>query len=153
MKRDRINEFVEVARTIAKEQSDDLHTQTGCVIVNATGGRMLAKGSNTLPIGVNLTAERLERPLKYKWLEHAERNAIYAAAKDGTKLDGSVMVMEWFPCSDCARAIVQSGIAVLYCNRPNFELPTWGPDFVFASQILSESEVEVIYLEDINRNS
>ena len=54
--------------------------------------------------------ERLERPEKYLWMEHAERNAIYNAARHGTQMQGCTLYVELLPCMDCARAIVQAGI-------------------------------------------
>jgi dCMP deaminase len=43
-------------------------------------------------------------------MEHAERNAIYNAARCGTPLEGCTLYVEIMPCMDCARAIVQAGI-------------------------------------------
>ena len=41
---------------------------------------------------------------------HAERNAIYAAAREGIRLEGSTIFTPGLPCPDCARAIIQAGI-------------------------------------------
>ena len=60
-----------------------------------------------------LLAERWEkRPEKYDWVEHAERNAIYAAARMGAATKGCKMYLNYNPecCTDCARAIIQAGI-------------------------------------------
>jgi dCMP deaminase len=54
--------------------------------------------------------ERFERPTKYHWMEHAERNAICNAARCGTPLEGCTIYVEIMPCMDCGRAIVQAGI-------------------------------------------
>jgi dCMP deaminase len=54
--------------------------------------------------------ERLERPAKYLWMEHAERNAICNAARTGTATEGCTVYVEIMPCMDCARALVQAGI-------------------------------------------
>jgi len=43
-------------------------------------------------------------------MEHAERNAIYNAARHGTQMEGCTLYVELLPCMDCARAIVQAGI-------------------------------------------
>jgi dCMP deaminase len=68
-------------------------------------------GYNSLPRGIrDDVPERLERPTKYLWMEHAERNAIYNAARCGTPLEGCTLYVEIMPCMDCARAIVQAGI-------------------------------------------
>ena len=54
--------------------------------------------------------ERLVRPTKYLWIEHAERNAICNAARAGTATQGCTIYVEIMPCMDCARAVVQAGI-------------------------------------------
>jgi len=53
------------------------------------------------------------RPDKYQWVEHAERNAIYNAARHGIALRGARAYVNWspVPCADCARAFIQAGIA------------------------------------------
>jgi dCMP deaminase len=58
----------------------------------------------------------LLRPEKYLWMEHAERNAIYNAARVGIPLKGCVIYMDGIPCMDCARAIVQAGIKEIRAN-------------------------------------
>ena len=61
--------------------------------------------------------ERLERPTKYLWMEHAERNAIYNAARAGTSTEGCSIYVQIMPCMDCARAIVQAGIREVVISR------------------------------------
>jgi dCMP deaminase len=53
-----------------------------------------------------------KRPEKYQWVEHAERNAIYNAAREGITLKGSTAYLNWepVPCSDCTRALIQAGV-------------------------------------------
>jgi hypothetical protein len=83
-------------------------TRVGCVIVG-THKEIRAIGYNGFPRGVDDDRDaRHERPVKYKWTEHAERNAIYSSARAGISIDGCTMYLPWFPCMDCARAIVQS---------------------------------------------
>lgn len=102
------------AMVLAMEQrSSDKDTQVGCVIANREG-HILMMGANHHTRGVNATPENLQRPEKYDWIEHAERNAIFAAARQGVALNGSVMYLPGFPCVECARAIAQSGISLLF---------------------------------------
>jgi len=54
--------------------------------------------------------ERLIRPAKYLWIEHAERNAICKRGKGRTATEGCTIFVEIMPCMDCARAVVQAGI-------------------------------------------
>jgi dCMP deaminase len=99
--------------TSVEETSDDIHTQIGCVIT-AKDGHILSMGANKFTSGVTATAENVERPEKYDWIEHAERNAIYSAAKNGVRLENATMYLLDFPCVECSRAIAQSGITTLY---------------------------------------
>jgi dCMP deaminase len=92
--------------------SPDPSTQNGAVIMDAHGF-IVGQGCNTFPKKVAATAERLVSPVKYKFIEHAERNAIYDAVFRGHSLAGTTMYAAWAACSDCARAIIQSGITEL----------------------------------------
>ena len=90
--------------------SKDPATKIGCV---AVGGerRLLTTGYNGFPRGVNDDIpQRHDRPLKYLLTEHAERNGIYNAARNGVDLYNSAMYVTHYPCADCARGIIQAGI-------------------------------------------
>jgi dCMP deaminase len=77
-------------------------------------------------------------------MEHAERNAIFAAARAGQSLLGATIATTFFPCIDCARAIVQSGFARLITPPPAFEDPVWGVAFERSQIILNEGGIEII---------
>lgn len=59
-----------------------------------------------------------KRPEKYRWVEHAERNAIYQAARHGFSTVGATMYFNTtgLPCSDCTRAVIQAGVTELVCR-------------------------------------
>ena len=98
--------------------------------------------------------ERHARPAKYKWTEHAERNAIYYAARIGTPLLGCRMYLPWFPCMDCARAIAQAGIVELICLKPDLADPQWGGDFAEVPALMKEAGVRIRWWsEDHHRHS
>ncbi len=91
--------------------------------------------------------DRHERPLKYKWAEHAERNAIYSVARNGgPALKGCKIYVPWFPCVDCSRAIIQAGISALYAYEPDFNDPRWGEDFRISAEMLTEAGVHIVYV-------
>jgi dCMP deaminase len=105
--------FLQLAFNIA-EWSKDRSTKVGCVIVGPNH-EILTTGYNGMCRGVNDYLEcRHERPAKYMWFEHAERNAIFNAARVGIPLDGSILycasAMSGPPCVDCCRALIQSGV-------------------------------------------
>lgn len=103
-----MSKFLPVAQTIARLSKDT--TQVGAIILGPDneGGPW---GYNGAPRGSMADEdERKSRPEKYWWMEHAERNAIYAAARTGFATKGCTIVVTHLPCMDCARAIVQAGI-------------------------------------------
>lgn len=59
---------------------------------------------------------------KFFWVEHGERNAIYNAARIGISLRNCTIFINRYPCADCARAIIQSGITKVVCPlKPKFD--------------------------------
>jgi len=97
-------------------KSKDPKTKIGALIVKDK--RIISTGYNGIPIGVNDENEiRHQRPEKYKWYEHGERNAIYAAAKFGISTEGATLYTNALPCADCARGIIQSGITNVYVHQ------------------------------------
>lgn len=125
--------------------SKDRSRRVGCVIVDRDRG-VRAIGYNGFPRGVNESPEaRHARPAKYLWTEHAERNAIYQAARIGVPLAGCSMYLPWFPCMDCARAIVQAGIERLVAFEPDLGDAQWGEHFRAALELLREAKVDVVW--------
>lgn len=123
--------------------SKDRSTKVGCVIVGPSN-EIRAVGYNGFVRGLDDDDDaRHERPAKYLWTEHAERNAIYHAAQIGIPLGGCRMYLPWFPCMDCARAIVQSGIVELVAIKPNTDDRKWGADFRNAAEMFGEAGVSV----------
>lgn len=109
--------FLGIAEQV-KLKSKDESTQIGAVIVGVDN-EVLSTGYNSFPRGMDdLKKERQERPEKYFWFEHAERNAIYNAARVGIPLKNSkIYLTSGLPCMDCARGIVNSGIKTVYCKE------------------------------------
>jgi dCMP deaminase len=111
--------------------SKDTSTKVGCVITGPAR-EIRSTGYNGLPRGTNDgIAARYDRPLKYSWFEHAERNAIYNAARNGTGLLGSTLycgaTILGPPCVDCARAAIQSGITRVVCRAGSDDPARWEP--------------------------
>ena len=126
--------------------SKDRGRQVGCAIV-APDNTVVAIGYNGFPRGLDDdNEERHSRPAKYLWTEHAERNAIYAAARKGTPIVGCRMYLPWFPCADCARGIVQVGLVEVIGRQPELSDPRWGPDFKVSLELLEEAGVSIRFL-------
>lgn len=132
----------------AQAESPDRSTQIGAVLYSSTG-YFIASSCNDFPKGIRLLPERLERPIKYTYTEHAERNAIFAAARLGASTHGGTLFMVGMgpptvPCVECARAIIQAGI-VRVIGKAYKEVPDyWADQFVVSKQMLEEADVEFI---------
>jgi dCMP deaminase len=87
-----------------------------------------------------------QQPVKAKVWEHAERNAIFYAARLGAELYGCGLAVNWYPCSDCARAIVQSGIIELVAEEPHWKDEKRGEDWLIAREILTAAGINIIYI-------
>ena len=106
---------------LSAERSKDDSTQVGACIVNEDN-RILSMGYNGMPTGCSddvMPWEREGEPLeqKYMYVCHAELNAILN--NDGGSLKGARIYTTLFPCNECAKAIIQSGIkeVVYYSDK------------------------------------
>jgi dCMP deaminase len=139
--------FYELAEHIAL-WSKDTSRKIGCVIVGKSR-EIVTTGFNGFPRGVEESiTDRHLRPEKYLWTEHAERNAIYNAARLGVKVENCTMYSTLFPCMDCARAIIQSGISVLVAKKPDLSDPKYGEEFRKAIIMLGEAGVLVSWYQE-----
>ena len=129
-------------------RSKDPNTQFSCIVVGPDN-YIRATGYNSFPTGIrDDVPERLERPEKYMWIEHAERNAIYSANRTGTILVGSRIYQPGLPCMDCGRAILQVGIVEIIYDAARQEewertTPRYVPDFLRVRTLLEEGGVKI----------
>ena len=102
--------------TITSSRSMDPHTKVGSCIISEEN-EILSTGYNTTPRTWkgdfpwnNNTKEVGEENTKYPYVIHSEVNALnnYQGPKD--KLENATIYVTLFPCSNCAKQIVESGI-------------------------------------------
>lgn len=101
--------FMGIAKLSAM-RSKDPNTQVGCCIVG-NDNRIISVGYNGLPNGCSddeFPWNRDGDDNKYFYTTHSELNAILNAK--GSNLTGSRLYVSLFPCNECAKAIIQSGI-------------------------------------------
>lgn len=141
--------FMDLADMIST-WSKDPSTKNAAVIVGEDR-EIRATGYNGLVRGVDDNKpERNERPTKYDFYEHAERNAIYNACLTGTSVKGCVIYVTMFPCTDCARAIIQSGIKLVVTREVIIDETspqnTWRDKLMFSQEMFREAGVEYLLL-------
>src|SRR4051812_34793445 len=102
----------------AAAKSPNLVRKVGAVIATPDGVEIA--GCNTFPPGVQDLPERHEGDGRFVWMEHAERSAIFEAARRGVALSGAHITSTFFPCIDCARAIVLAGFSCLDTLEPAY---------------------------------
>lgn len=101
---------------LAAKRSKDPNSQVGACIVSEEN-IIISTGYNGLPKGCSddeypWAREGATNDTKYPYVVHAELNAILNAA--GRSLAGSRIYVSLFPCNECAKAIIQSGIREIY---------------------------------------
>ena len=115
--------FMGVARLAAK-RSKDPNTQVGACIVDENNV-ILSTGYNGFPVGCSddvFPWDREGEETKYPYVVHAELNAILNAS--GKSLRGAKIYVDLFPCNECAKAIIQSGIKeVVYLSDKYADTP------------------------------
>ena len=119
--------FMGIAMLAAK-RSKDPSTQVGACIVSddniiiSTGYNGMPKGCSDDEFPWERSAE-VENDTKYPYVVHAELNAILNA--NGRDLRGSRIYVALFPCNECAKAIIQSGVKeVLYLSDKYADTPS-----------------------------
>lgn len=104
---------------LSAERSKDPSTAVGSCIVSS-GNKILSVGYNGMPSGCSdddFPWERNGNPYdtKYLYVCHAELNAILNYS--GTNMQGAKIYTTLFPCNECTKALIQSGIKeVIYMS-------------------------------------
>ncbi len=135
--------FLKMADLVATK-SKDRSTKVGCVVVGPSN-EVRTTGYNGFCRGIDDDVNsRHDRPDKYLWTEHAERNAVYNAARNGIKLECCTMYVNMFPCADCARAIIQSGITRVVAKRNTNLTKIPEQSYNTALEMMNEANVNVL---------
>ena len=137
-----------LADTIA-EWSRNRGTHVGAVLFAGKGDTVMATAVNKLPFGMDEDRPELHVSGTLKGLvwEHAERGTIFAAARHGIKTHGLGMAVNWYPCAECARAIVEAGITELIANEPDWANEKWNASWLAAKDILESGKVRVTFVD------
>lgn len=104
--------FLGLAKVVA-QRSHDIHTQHGCIITD-TRNRILGVGYNGFPRGLDDNGLPLNRPDKYNWMIHAERNALSNCV---IRPENGIAYVTGQCCNNCIMALWQEGISTVYMSN------------------------------------
>ena len=141
--------FMAVAK-LAGMRSKDPNTQVGACIVSSDN-KILSMGYNGFPRGCSdddfpWAREGETLDTKYVYTVHSELNAILNFR--GGSLEGAKLYVSLFPCNECAKAIIQSGIKTIIYDCDKYS----GTDPVIASKkMLDAAGVSYYRYEPTNR--
>jgi dCMP deaminase len=127
---------------VVAEKSKDPSTQVGAVIVDEEQSVVIT-GHNGMAQGIVETPEMWERPAKYDYVLHAELNAIARAARNGRPVKGCTMYVTHYPCNECAKAIVASGIKTVFVAMNELN-PVWNETNAKAKKLFELAGVTVV---------
>ena len=142
--------FMAVAK-LAGMRSKDPNSQVGSCIVSADN-KILSMGYNGFPCGCSDDEFPWSRadddPLKtkYVYVTHSELNAILNYR--GGSLEGSKLYVSLFPCNECAKAIIQSGIRRIVYDSDKYDNT---PAVVASKRMLAAAGVKLEKYERTNR--
>ena len=124
--------------------SKDPRTKVGAVIVDQKK-RVISLGYNGFPRGVEDTPERYDdRPTKHLFVAHAERNAL---DNSPMSVEGCTLYVPLMPCSECAKSIIQRGIARVVSYVPAREGVNFNWDIT--ETMFAEAGVELFLLSSL----
>ena len=136
--------FMAIAHLSAR-RSKDPHTRVGACIVNPEK-RVVGLGYNGFPYGCDDEEYPWQREgdyedTKYPYVVHAELNAILNSIQN---LSGCSMYVSLFPCNECAKAIIQSGIRTVVYEK---DIYNGTPTNLASKRMFRDAGVSLIQLE------
>lgn len=136
--------FLSLAKLVSA-WSKDPSTKVGATIVEDR--RIISVGYNGFPEGVLDTDERYHnRDTKYKYMVHAERNALLFA--NTSVKNATLYTYPFMPCSQCAGMVIQSGIRKVVTLEDNNK--RWKESFKITKQMFGEAGVSLTQYDKKN---
>ncbi len=129
---------------LAAQRSKDPNTQVGACIVSKDN-IIISTGYNGMPKGCSddeYPWEREGSDTKYPYVVHAELNAILNA--NGRDLKDSRLYVTLFPCNECAKAIIQSGVTEFFYLSDKY---ADSPSTLASKRMLESSGIRFTRLE------
>ena len=147
MNEDKLIKFYNMASIQAELFSKDPSKKVCALFIAPDSLQILSAGYNGLPRKIRETKERWEKPEKYNFIVHAEKNGIYNACMNGISLKDSICIVTFFPCSECARALIQVGVDTIVAPKPDFNNLKYSESFKYSLEMLNEIGINIIYID------
>ena len=148
MERNKAIKFFKVALNMASTFSKDTSTKVGAIAIDPNTLQIISVGYNGLPRKLEETSERWKKPNKYFYVVHAEANMVCNASLNGVSLENSILIVTFYPCNECAKLIIQSGIKIIITKKPDENKKNWIESFKISQELFKELNIEVIYIDD-----
>jgi len=145
---EKLGRYLRLVRKQAQIYSKDPSIQVFAHLMDREGSP-LSDGYNGLPRGCDDSdsVRVSQRPSKYFWAEHGERNALYNRARP--MLEGSLVISSAFPNMNDARAVVAVGGASLVCPTASHASPE---NVANVRRLFSEVGVELVIIDEGTRS-
>lgn len=148
MRPDKAQKYMVLAEFFANQFSKDPSTKVGAMLLDPESLAIRSRGYNGMPRGVDESRPgRQERPLKYAFYEHAERNAIFNKVRP--LLAGSIVVTTGELTPGCVRAMLSVGVSSVFC--PLVEDPS--PSLQAALSLFDECGVTLHPLPTLSKEA
>lgn len=127
--------------------SNKENTKVGALLIDENGLILLSECNNYIePIYSNPSI--LNKETRKFYSEHAERRIIYSALKKGiSKMSDKTLVVTHFPCCECARSIILTGIRKIVVNSIDFDSPfyiKWIENIKVSYEMLNSNDVLIL---------
>lgn len=136
---------------LVSNKSKDPRTKIGSVIVRDNG--IISTGFNNFPRKVADLPERYnDRETKYKFICHSEASAVLQCARIGVTALDATLYTQGYPCYECCKSIIQSGIKeiVLHKQWPDLTYSEkWVESYKISKLMLEETGIKVRYFDKI----
>lgn len=143
---EKAKKYYQLAQYQSSLFSKDPSTKVAAILLAHDSHQILSTGYNGICRRLKETEERWTRPKKLSYVIHAEMNMICNAARSGVKIEKSICVVTMFPCAECCKALIQSGIDTIICKEPDFSNERWGDSFRISYEMFNEAGVKLIYV-------
>lgn len=124
--------------------------QSGVGAVIANGSQVISASANVFPPGIGKSSNfrnlKPDDARRYVLIEHAERAAIFKAFLSGKSMRGASIYCTRFPCHDCARAIIWSGLGRVVLASGFDGEGQWLASQRAARELLRDARVKIRYL-------